>query len=57
MTERLRKAIDDIEAQGGRKDLAVKLRQIYELALADEALFQPNRRAKGDSAPSSFDYE
>ncbi len=57
LTDKLKKALDDVEARGGRKDLADRLRQIYEMALADEKLFQPNRRATGAGAPSRFDYE
>ena len=49
LTDRLRKALLDVEARGGRKDLADRLRQIYEMALEDEELFQPNRRATGAS--------
>ncbi len=57
LTDKPRKALDDVEARGGRKDLADRLRQIYDMALADEELFQPNRRATAAGAPSRFDCE
>ena len=46
LTDRLRQALDDVDARGGRKELADRLRQIYKMALEDEELFQPNRRGK-----------
>ncbi len=44
LSERLKKAIDDIENLGGREKLAERLRRIYEMALQEEARYRPNRR-------------
>ncbi len=45
LAERLKKALDDVEKLGGREKLAERLRQIYEMALEEEAQYRPNRRA------------
>ena len=45
LSERLKKAIDDVENVGGREKLAERLRRIYEMALQEEARYRPNRRA------------
>ncbi len=45
LSERLKRALDDVEKLGGREKLAERLRQIYETALEEEAQYSPNRRA------------
>ncbi len=45
LSERLKKAFDDVEELGGREKLAERLRQTYEMALEEEARYRPNRRA------------
>ena len=45
LSERLKKALDDIEGRGSHYELAEKLRQTYTMALEDEARYRPNRRA------------
>ncbi len=45
LSERLKKALGDVEKLDGREKLAERLRQIYEMALEDEARYRPNRRA------------
>ena len=44
LSERLKKALDDVEKLGGREKLAERLRQTYEMALEEEAQYRPNRR-------------
>ncbi len=44
LSERLKKALDDVEKIGGREKLAERLRQTYEMALEEEAQYRPNRR-------------
>ncbi len=44
LSERLKKALDDVEKIGGREKLAERLRQPYEMALEEEAQYRPNRR-------------
>lgn len=45
LSDRLKNALDDLEKIGGRKELAERLRQLYEAVLEDEARHSPNRRA------------
>ncbi len=45
LSERLKRALDDVENLGGREKLAERLRQTYEMALEEEAQYRPNRRA------------
>ncbi len=46
LSERLKKALDDVEDRGSHDELAEKLRQTYMMALEDEARYRPNRRAE-----------
>ncbi len=45
LSERLKKALDDVEKLDGREKLAERLRQTYKMALEDEARYRLNRRA------------
>ena len=45
LSDRLKRALGDVEKLGGREKLAERLRQIYEIALEEEAQYRPNRRA------------
>ncbi len=44
LSERLKRAFDDVEKLGGREKLAERLRQSYEIALEEEARYRSNRR-------------
>ncbi len=45
LSDRLKRALDDLEKLGGREKLVERLRQTYEMALEEEAQYHPNRRA------------
>ena len=45
LSDRLKRALDDLEKLGGREKLVERLRQTYEMALEEEAQYRSNRRA------------